>query len=203
MSVAGVVLAAGRSARMGTPKALLDFRGQPFIVRILEALEALDMKSRVVVLGPDAPRIRPVLASHECLIVENPDVEAGPIGSLRCALTALNPVRPAAVLAWPVDLPHVRIATVERLLEAHRRSDACAVVPAFGERRGHPVVWDASLFGELVSSEAATRHGARAVLHAHAERLTVVAVDDPAVIDDLNTPEDYERLVRELNRDIY
>src|SRR6266498_2150398 len=68
MPLAGVILAAGRSARMGTPKALLDFRGAPFVVRILEALEALDLKTRVVVVGPDAGRIRPALATHDGLI---------------------------------------------------------------------------------------------------------------------------------------
>jgi molybdenum cofactor cytidylyltransferase len=203
MSLAGVVLAAGRSARMGSPKALLDFRGQPFVVRILEALEALEVKTRVVVVGPDAPRIRPALAGHECLIVENADVDGGPIASLRAALRALRTVQPRAALAWPVDLPHVRVETVERLLETHRRSGAPAVVPTFAERRGHPVVWGAALFEELLTSEAATRHGARAVLHAHAAEIAAVAVDDPAVIDDLNTPEDYERLVREINRDAY
>src|SRR5436190_1477810 len=125
MPLAGVILAAGRSARMGTPKALLDFRGAPFVVRILEALEALDLKTRA------------------------------------------------------------------------------AVVPAFGERRGHPVIWDAPLFGELEGNAAASTEGARAVLHAHAADVATVAVDDPAVIDDLNTPQDYERLVREVNRDAY
>ena len=203
MSLAGVVLAAGRSERIGAPKALLDFRGRPFVVRILEALEALDLKTRVVVLGLDAPRVRPALAGHDCLIVENPSAAGGPIASLRCALGALRPLQPGAVLAWPVDVPHVRITTVERLMETYQRSGAPAVVPAFGGRRGHPVIWDASLFAELESSEAASRHGARAVLHAHAAELAEVAVDDPAVIDDINTPEDYERLVREMNRDSY
>lgn len=203
MSLAGVVLTGGRSARMGSPKALLDFRGQPFVVRILEALEALEVKTRVVVVGPDAPRIQPALAGHDCLIVENTDVDGGPIASLRAALRALQPVRPSAVLAWPVDLPHVRVTTVERLIETFRREPAPAVVPTFAERRGHPVLWGAALFEELLTSDAATRHGARAVLHAHAGEIVPVAVDDPAVIDDLNTPEDYERLVREVNRDIY
>lgn len=203
MSLAGVVLAGGRSARMGSPKALLDFRGQSFVVRILEALEALEVKTRAVVVGPDAPRIRPALAGHDCLIVENADVDAGPIASLRAALRALEPVRPSALLVWPVDLPHVRVTTVERLLETHRRTGAPAVVPTFGERRGHPVLWGSALFDELLTSAAATRHGARAVLQAHPAELTLVAVDDPAVTDDLNTPEDYERLVREINRDIY
>jgi CTP:molybdopterin cytidylyltransferase MocA len=203
MSLAGVVLAGGRSARMGSPKALLDFRGQPFVVRILEALEALEVKTRVVVVGPDAPRIRPVIAGHECIIVENEDVGGGPIASLRAALRVLQTVQPSAALAWPVDLPHVRVNTVERLLEAFRRGPAPAVVPTFAERRGHPVLWGSVAFGELLTSDAATRHGARAVLRAHADEIAQVAVDDPAVIDDLNTPEDYERLVRELNRDIY
>lgn len=188
---------------MGSPKALLDFRGLPFAVRILEALEVLEVKTRVVVLGPDAPRIRPSLASHDCMMVENLEPETGPIASLRAALRALQPLQPSAVLVWPVDLPHVRVATVDRLLEAYRRTSAPAVVPTFGERRGHPVIWGAALFGELLTSDAATRDGARVVLHAHAAEIASVAVDDPAVIDDLNTPDDYERLVREINRDAY
>ncbi|MGH7751346.1 MAG: nucleotidyltransferase family protein, partial [Gemmatimonadales bacterium] len=160
MSLAGVVLAGGRSARMGSPKALLDFRGQPFVVRILEALEALEVKTRVVVVGPDAPRIRPALAGHDCLIVENTDVDGGPIASLRAALRALQPVRPSAALVWPVDLPHVRVTTVERLLETYRRvggeGGAPAIVPTVAERRGHPVLWGAALFEELLTSDAAT-----------------------------------------------
>lgn len=203
MSLAGVVLAAGRSARMGSPKALLDFLGLPFAVRILEALEALEVKTRVVVLGPDAPRIQPALAGHDCVIVENPDPEAGPIASLRGALCALQPLQPSAVLVWPVDLPHVRVTTVERVLEAHRRTRAAIVIPTFGERRGHPVIWGSALFGELMESPAATREGARAVLHEHEKQVVGVPVDDPAVVDRVNTPEDYERLVREWNRDIY
>src|SRR5207253_2510727 len=122
MGLAGVVLAAGASERMGRPKALLDFRGRAFVVRILEALEALDVKSRVVVLGPDAARVRPSLATHDCVIVENPDLTSHAIGSLRAALAALEPIRPSGIVAWPVDLPHVRLTTLERLLEAHRRA---------------------------------------------------------------------------------
>lgn len=203
MSVAGVVLAAGRSARMGSPKALLDFLGLPFVVRILEALEALEVKTRVVVLGLDAPRIQPVLAGHDCMIVENPDPDTGPIASLRGALRALQPLQPSAVLVWPVDLPHVRVTTVERLLEVHRRMGAKVVVPAFADRRGHPVIWGSAMFAELLESPDATREGARAVLHKHQRKVVSVPVDDPAVIDEVSTPEDYERLVREWNRDIY
>ncbi|HYX80970.1 MAG TPA: nucleotidyltransferase family protein [Gemmatimonadales bacterium] len=203
MSSAGVVLAAGRSARMGAPKALLDFLGLPFAVRILQALEALEVKTRVVVLGPDAPRIEPALADQSFILIKNPEPETGPIASLRGALKALQPLQPSAILVWPVDLPHVRVSTVERLIETHRRTRAPIVLPTFAERRGHPVIWSSSLFGELLESPEAAREGARAVLHMHERDMVTVPVDDPAVVDTINTPEDYERLVREWNRDIY
>ncbi|MGH7528876.1 MAG: nucleotidyltransferase family protein [Gemmatimonadales bacterium] len=201
--MAGITLAAGRSSRMGVPKALLDFRGQPFAVRILEVLEALEVKTRVIVLGPDAVRVRAALADHDCMIVENLDVDGGPIASLRAALRAIEALQPEAALVWPVDLPHVRVATIERLLEARRRSAAPIIVPTFAARRGHPIIWGATLFAELLASPAATAEGARAVLHEHIAELAPVPVDDPAIIDRVNTPEDYERLVREWNRDLY
>ena len=203
MSIAAVVLAAGQSARMGNPKALLDFRGRTFLVAVLEALEAVDLKHRVVVLGPDADRVRPEIAGRDCIVVENLDPQTEQIGSLRLALGALEAVRPTGLLVWPVDVPHVRLTTVERLLDAFDRTGAVVVVPTFGGRRGHPVIWSAALFHELLTSAAAAREGARAVLHRHEKAVAQVVVDDPAVIDDIDTPEDYERLIREINRDAF
>src|SRR5207249_5884125 len=120
------------------PISLLDFRGRPFVVRILEALEALDVKSRVVVLGPDAARVRPSLATHECVIVENPDLTSHAIGSLRAALAALEPIRPSGIVAWPVDLPHVRLTTLERLDRKSTRLNSSHVSISYAEQRGQP-----------------------------------------------------------------
>ena len=204
MSLAGIVLAAGPSSRMGFPKALLDFRGAPFVVRVLEALEALDIKVRVVVLGLDAARIRPALANRDCVVVENPDIDAGPIGSLRAALAALRIVQPTAVLVWPVDRPHVRIATIERLIETQARTGAEAVVPVFGGRRGHPVIWAGSSLEKLVAGPGATRTGVPPpMLEVYLGDAAEVPVDDPAIVDDVDTREDYERLLRGISREEY
>ena len=73
MAVAGVILAGGRSARMGSAKALLDYRGAPFVVRILEVLEALELRPRVVVVGPSGSGVRHALAGRDCVVVDNPD----------------------------------------------------------------------------------------------------------------------------------
>src|SRR6266849_8839151 len=205
MGVAGVILAAEHAARLDRPKALLDFRGQPFVVQILQALEALEVKLRVVVLGPDAARIRPALAPYDCLIVET-TLAGGSIEALRAALTLLQPLQPPGVLAWPVGLPHVRVDTIERLLDMYRRTRAPAVVPRFAARCGEPVIWDQALFAELAGARATDAPGGgaeAAVLERHAGEFVALNVDDPAVIDELETPEDYERLVRQINRDLY
>src|SRR2546428_1007501 len=130
MSLAGVVLAGGRSDRVGTPKALIDCRGRHFIIRILEVLEALELKPRIVVLGPDAPRVRPVLAPHECIIVKNPEVEAGPIGSLRAALAALKPFLPAGGPGFSGGPPHRGPLHPGRLVFGLPRPRPAAGVPA-------------------------------------------------------------------------
>src|SRR5713226_9689528 len=117
MGVAGVILAAEHAARLDRPKALLDFRGQPFVVRILQALEALEVKLRVVVLGPDAARIRPALAPHDCLIVET-TLAGGSSEALRAALTLLAPLQPPGVSVGPVGRAPSGLNTTARSLAA-------------------------------------------------------------------------------------
>lgn len=195
MSLAGIVLAAGPSARMGFPKALLDFRGAPFVVRVLEALEALDVKPRVVVLGPDAARVRPVLATRDCLVAENPVVDTGPLGSLLAGWEALHIARPAGALVWPVDRPHVRIATVEHLVEMQRRTGAAAVAPVFAGRRGEPIILTEPVLRGLVARPVSDTV---AILDGQPDVLEV-PVDDAAVVASVAAPADYERWLRQAD----
>lgn len=193
--IAATILAAGASARMGFPKALLKYRGQTFLQNILDVTEALGISRRVLVVGPESDRI---LSEHELrgvTVVTNPEPNSGPIGSIRAAIQAVDAHPAEGLLVWPVDYPHVAVETVELMLDRFRGGTAAIVVPAFRGRRGHPVLFRRSVFPELV--EVTDAEGARGVVRANAARVDAVPVNDPAVLDNVNTPESYRRLLRQ------
>lgn len=190
--VAAVVLAAGRSRRMGRDKALLPWAGGTALGTVRATLAAAGVAHVRVVLGPDAPRIAAGagLAATEVVVNAAPDAR-GPLDSLRLGLAALAPLAPAAVLVWPVDHPGVSAPVVTALLEAWRADRPPVVRPSVGGRGGHPVLFDAACLSELLA--APPDEGARAVVHAHRDREVRVPCDVAACVDDLDTPQDYER----------
>jgi CTP:molybdopterin cytidylyltransferase MocA len=192
----GVVPCAGASRRMGATKALLELEGRTFLERVVGALAAGGCASVLVVIpeGDDALAAAARAAGGEVLL--NPDPGEGPITSLRLAIARVSGA--AAGLAYlPVDHPIVRPATVARLLEAARESGAPLTVPALGGRRGHPAVFAASLFAELVDPEL--EGGARTVVHRRLGEARLVEVDDPGVLADVDTPDVYAALVASVD----
>lgn len=192
--LAAIILAAGASQRMGTPKALLRYRGTTFLGAVLDAARAVGVGRQVVVLRADADNILAQVELGDATVLLNPHPESGPIGSLRLGLAAIfnHPVDGA--LVWHVDRPHVTVATVERLVDRFRQQDGAIVVPRFGSKRGHPVVFGRAAFAELLTVPEAL--GARAVVRRDPARVVEVAVDDAAILEDIDTPEDYEALLR-------
>jgi len=197
--VAAIILAAGASTRMGRTKALLpDPDGCPFVARLVRTFADAGIRHIVVVTGAESSSIAGALAADRAvvdpMVVVNPDPARGQLSSLWAGLDAVRPLDPAAVLVIPVDMPLVRAATIRQLLESWRRSRGTIVRPAIGERHGHPVLFDRALFDEL--RRAPLDEGARAVVHAHAADIVDVLVDDEGCIADIDTPEDYETLIR-------
>lgn len=191
---AAIILAAGASQRMGYPKALLPYRGRPFLAGILDAAYAAGFETRVVVLGYYADKIRENIDLTDVVVTASDDLPAGPIGSIRAGLKALESHPVEAALVWPVDRPHVQVATIAALLDAYRQTHQPVVVPAFRGRRGHPVLFGRAVFAELAAAPAG--EGARAVVRRDRARVIEVPVSDSAVLEDLNTPEDYKGLLR-------
>jgi len=196
--VAAIILAAGESTRMGTPKALLtDPDGRPFVARLVRTFAAAGVRDVVIVtasehaaivkaLAADDPPVRPSL-------VINPEPSRGQLSSLWVGLDGAARPDLEAVLVTLVDVPMVKASTVRQVIEAWRRSRAPIVRPAVGARHGHPVLFDRAVFEEL--RHAPLTEGAKAVVHAHAPRVVDVAVDDRGAVVDVDTPEDYRKLV--------
>jgi CTP:molybdopterin cytidylyltransferase MocA len=192
--IAAIIIAAGASERMGYPKALLPYRGRSFLEGILDACYAAGVEHRVVVLGYNAGKILESIDLSGVSVAMSRDLDAGPIGSVWAGLASLAAVPVDAVLVWPVDRPHIAVTTVESIVDAFRSTHQPIVVPTYQGTRGHPVLFGRAVFAELLG--APRDEGARAVVHRDADRVAEVAVEDAAVLEDFNTPEDYKRLLR-------
>jgi len=188
MRIAGVVPAAGASARMGTPKALLDAGGRSFVAAVVGALVGGGCDPVVVVTAAGQADVRRRAEAAGAVVLVNPDPGEGPITSLRIALAALGPgVDGVAVL--PVDHPAVQAETVAALLEAFASGGAPLVLPVRGGERGHPALFRRTLFAEL--QEPGLEGGARTVVRRHLGAARLVEVDDPGILTDIDTPEAY------------
>lgn len=190
-SVAGVVLAAGASARMGVPKPLLDAGGMTFAARLVDVLARGGCDPVVVVAASGGGALADEVVRGPGVLVVNPGGRGGQIGSLRAALDHLEGLAdpPAAFAFTPVDNPSVAPATVRALVAAWRGSGASIVLPRYGAARGHPVVADMGMAGEFRA--VGLREGARTVVRRDPGRVLEVEVADPGVADDLDTPERY------------
>jgi CTP:molybdopterin cytidylyltransferase MocA len=191
-----VILAAGFSSRMGRDKALLEIPGGDwFLARLVRAFLAAGAGQTIAVVGPGAvDRIASAVARDRLpvALLVNPDPSRGQLSSLREAIAFTAASRPRGLLVCPVDQPLVSEHTIRRVIESWERTGAPVVRPAHAGRHGHPVLFDASVLGELAAADL--QAGARPVVRAHARDVCDVDVDDPGAFDDIDTPDDYRRL---------
>ena len=194
MSVAGIVLAAGRSSRMGEPKALLEVGGGTFLERAIDILVEGGCSAVTVVLGPGetSRRAGEIARRSGAQPVENPRADAEQIDSLRIGLESLPEDAEAAVVL-PVDHPLAEARTVRELVRGFRASGQPIVRPVYDEKPGHPVLFARGIWNELAEPDLA--EGAREVVHRHAGEILDVAIGDRGVAVDIDTPEDYRREV--------
>ncbi|HXT22069.1 MAG TPA: nucleotidyltransferase family protein [Thermoanaerobaculia bacterium] len=188
---AAVVPAAGASSRMGRPKLALPWGASTVLESTLAALREGGVPAAVVVLAPAGPLAdwEPPAGVHT---VVNPDPARGMASSILTGIAAL-PAVPDPLLVCPADLPALRASTVAALLAAYAERGGI-VVPRHGRRRGHPVLisprWQARI-PEVAGGEG----GLRRILELAAGAVHELPVDDPGSVRDVDTPEDYARLL--------
>lgn len=196
--VGAVVLAAGRSQRMGGNKLLAELGGVPLVAHAVEALRQTGVSPIVVVTGHEAERVREALggADHEAeralggadvTFTHNPDYAEGMSTSLRAGLASLGDSVDGALVCLG-DMPLVGPTHLRALVDAFEAEGGAAIcVPAFERKRGNPVLWPARHFAEMMSLSGDV--GARSLLDKYAADLRQVAVDDAGVNVDVDTPE--------------
>jgi molybdenum cofactor cytidylyltransferase len=209
MALAGLLLAAGESTRMGTLKALLEWEGTTLLEYQVAQLRAARLGEVVVVLGHEASRLRALLMDphpnplqegegvpstlpegeagrSRVRVIYNPDYRSGKTSSIRAGVAALS-ADASGVLVLGVDQPRPR-DLLDYLVDRH--GDARLSVPVQAGRRGHPPIFARAIFSELLAISE-EHEGLREVFRAHAAEVNAIPVDSPAIHLNLNRPEDY------------
>lgn len=190
--LAAVVLAAGASTRMGRPKPLIEWRGRPFAWHVLEQARAAEAGPVIVVEGAVA---LPREALGGATVVRNDAWADGPLGSLQAGLRAVVDagVR-APVLVLTVDRPHLCAPTLRALARAVKEDPTAIWQPRLGDRRGHPIAYPSDLVPALLALRPPATPRELLAQPNVAARRRQIEVSDPAILDNLDTPQDLARL---------
>lgn len=191
--IAGVILSAGASSRMGTPKALLKFQEETFLDRLIRVFSAV-ANPVIVVLGNHAGQIRSgIERASQVTFVVNPDPARGMLSSLQCGLEAV-PGDAEAVIFTPVDHPNVQESTLVTLVNQFQAERPPVTVPEYAGEHGHPVCIARPLIEELLALPSSAQ--ASDVIHRYKAQACYIAVDDPGVITDIDDREAYAELLQ-------
>jgi molybdenum cofactor cytidylyltransferase len=193
VSVAGLILAAGKSQRMGRSKLMLDYQGKTFLEHLYEEARDSALSAVKIVLGPNAEQIQLRFPDLAGKWIVNPDYERGQIFSIQCGLRGVMQDSHDGVMLLLIDHPLVDRQLINQLIDSFKETHRPIILPSYGHRRGHPVLFSKALFEELLS--ASLDQGASAVVRRHENEIFHVAVGNPGVLVDIDTPEDYERSV--------
>jgi len=190
--LAAVILSGGASSRMGSPKALLPYQGRPFLEHLLEIATRPEIGVRRVVLGADAESIAKAIPLKASEIIINSEWEKGQLSSIQAAVRKM-PAGTEGIVLLLIDHPLISSALVGELIDGFYKSKKPIVLPVYEGRRGHPVIFTASLYPELLRAPLET--GARAVVWAHADDVEEVRTNEEGCVLNLNDPETLNRAI--------
>ena len=188
--VAGVVLAAGTSSRMGRNKLFVELGGKSVLRRAVDTAAAAGLDPILVVLGHEPDRARAELAGLGCAAVLNPEYARGLNTSLRAGIAAV-PESAGAALVMLADMPFVSAAMIRAMIDQWRAADAPLVVSAYGEVLAPPMLYGRSLFPELRALDG--EGCGKRVVKRHRDEAIEIALP-AAALADLDLPEDVDRV---------
>jgi molybdenum cofactor cytidylyltransferase len=189
--ISAIILAAGESKRMGQPKMLLPWGNGTVLTHVISVFQSAGLEDILVITGGAKKQVERLVSNHDVRIVYNKEyASAEMLSSIQCGVRAATP-QTQALLIGLGDQPQVRERSVRLACETFRLTGSNIVVPSYEMRRGHPwlvarPLWDALLVMKSPQSP-------RDFLNAHQNEIQYVVMDDPNILADLDTPEDYAR----------
>jgi len=196
--IAGLILAAGESRRMGRDKALLIYHGQTFLATIIQNLSIAGIEKVTVVLGHHAETIQAAVNLASVRVVVNHDYQRGQTSSLQLGLAAVASDQPDAVILCLVDHPAISAEVIGKLKMDFESTRPLILIPTYKGERGHPVVIGKSLFPELLALPPA--EPANTVIRKYRPETLFVEVADRGILIDVDEPRTYERLEEDRKR---
>lgn len=184
--LAAVILSGGASSRMGSPKALLPYQGRPFLEHLLDVISQPEIVVRRVVLGAHAGPIEKAVKLKPGEVVINENWENGQLSSIQAALRSL-PAGTDGMLLCLIDHPLISAVLVQDLIHQFYATKRAIILPVCDGRRGHPVIFSADLYDELLRAPLET--GARAVVWAHAGEVEEMRTNEEGCVLNLNDPD--------------
>jgi molybdenum cofactor cytidylyltransferase len=188
--ISAIVLAAGESKRMGQTKLLLPWQGKTLLEHVLDTLLTSQVNEVILVLGHDADRILKKVPTQKIKVVINPDYQEGMSASIREGLKAIDE-QAEAFLVVLGDQPRISKEVYNRLIDTFQqaRPKKSIILPTYKGRKGHPVLFSVKYLKEATHLKGDV--GCRQILADHPEDILEIEVDSDAVLDDIDTPEDY------------
>jgi molybdenum cofactor cytidylyltransferase len=189
--ISAIILAAGISSRMGTPKMMLPWDGRTVLGRVISVFTKAGIDDVLVITGGARSEVERIIDQYGARSVYNDKYASGEmISSLQCGLRAQTP-EAAAILVGLGDQPQVQERTVRSICDAFHETRSEIIVPSFQMKRGHPWLVARPLWNEILNLKLPQTP--RDFLNAHADDICYINVDDPHILADLDTPEDYRK----------
>lgn len=192
-SIYSIILAAGESTRMGSPKALLQIQGKTFLEHLVTTLRNAGLYEISVVLGHDPDKIRLQLPNLDVRFIINENYQKGQLSSIQAAIKSV-PKDCDAIMICPIDRPLVSNGLLQKLTSEFMKRKSPVVIPIFDAKRGHPIIFSSSLFPELL--RAPIDVGARAVVWARHNEVVEVQTEEEGILLNIDTPELYEKYIQ-------
>jgi molybdenum cofactor cytidylyltransferase len=190
-ALAAVVLAAGESRRMGTPKQLLPFGDRTILECVVDTLLTAGVGEVIVVLGHLADRVRAVIGNRPVSVVENASYRQGMLSSVKCGVRAVGAGCDAVLFALG-DQPHIAAAVVRELMGRYRQGAAGIVIPRYGSKKGHPIILNVPRYREAIL-HLPDDVGLNALIQEHTDDVCLIDMATEDIIRDIDYPEDYSR----------